>query len=59
MLLTRFNGHPAIRCQSLNEVNRVLRLLQDNGYAARVKIVKAKPKRHARFFLVFPYGVKN
>lgn len=59
MVLTSFNGHPAVKCQSVRDVNRVLDLLQERGFGARVKIIKAKPKRYARFFLVFPYGVKQ
>ncbi len=57
MVLTSFNGHPAVRCQSAKAAEQVAERLIDAGYAVRVKIIKAKPKRYRRFFLVFPYGV--
>lgn len=55
MVLTTFNGHPALKCDSLRDASRVAALLVDNGYSVRIKIIKAKPRRHRRHFLVFPY----
>jgi hypothetical protein len=57
MVLASFNGHLAVKCYSLVEVHRVIDLLVERGYSVRVKIIKAKPRRYKRHFLVFPYGV--
>jgi hypothetical protein len=54
-MLTSFNGHPAVKCQSAKAAEQVAERLIDAGYAVRVKIIKAKPKCYQRFFLVFPY----
>lgn len=55
MVLAAFNGHPVIICCSLRDVEGITRLLVDKGYSVRIKIIKAKPRRHKRHFLVFPY----
>ena len=55
MVLTSFNGHPAVKCQSVRAAEQVVDLLLDYGYAVRVKIIKEKPRRYRRHFLVFAY----
>lgn len=59
MVLTKFNGLPAVKCMSLRDTERAVSVLVDSGYAIRIKIIKAKPNRHPRHFLVFPYRRKT
>jgi hypothetical protein len=55
MTLTTFGGHPVVKCESLRDAALIARRLQEAGLSVRIKIIKAKPRRHNRHFLVFPF----
>jgi hypothetical protein len=55
MIVTTFNGQVAVKCYSARTVDLLTAILHNDGYGTKVKLVKAKPKRHPRHFIVMVF----
>lgn len=55
MKLTTFNNRLAIRCNSIKTANRVASILANDGFGAKIKLIKAKRNVHPRHFLILVF----